>query len=340
MWLLHTDNAVLQYFASTEEVPGGYAILSHIWDAQEDTFQYMMQLREEDKAGRTPPDPLSRVREKTRRCCQLARSQGFDYVWIDYCCGDRGHVAELSKDVQSQFLYFSMAHVCYVHLRDVSSGSDLRATGSPFRASKWFASPWSLQELIAPDMVVFYSKEWTMLGTKQSLAPLLQEITAVPATVLTFKDDPSSFSVAARMSWASQRQPTARQEEQAYSLLGILGISMDVPPYGEGRKAFQRLQEEITKQLVDTTVFVWGDMPALSYPEVTRLVRELPPVPATHTHHADESFLFAPSPSAFKSGFVKARSMSRLPVRRVFYRVPNISCSLCKSHRLERLPTL
>ncbi|PIL33586.1 hypothetical protein GSI_04209 [Ganoderma sinense ZZ0214-1] len=319
MWLLRTDNAVLQYFASPEDVPGGYAILSHIWDAEEDTFQYMMKLREEDKAGRTPHNPLSRVREKTRLCCQLARSQGFDYVWIDYCCGDRSHVAELAKDVQSQFLYFSMAQVCYVHLRDVESGCDLHVTSSPFRASKWFESPWSLQELIAPDMVIFYSKEWKVLGTKQNLAPLLQEITAVPATVLTFEEDPASFSVAARMSWASQRRSATRQEEQAYSLLGIMGVSMDVPPYGEGRKAFQRLQEEITKQLADTTVFVWGDKPALSYPEVTRLVRELPPVPAAHTHHSDASFLFAPAPSAFKSGFVKARSMPRLPIGNTTY---------------------
>ncbi|KAI1791159.1 HET-domain-containing protein [Ganoderma leucocontextum] len=318
MWLLNTDNAVLQYFASPEDVPGGYAIISHIWDAEEDNFQDMMKLREVHKAGRTPPNPLSRVREKTRKCCELACSQGFQYVWIDSCCGDRSHVAELSKDVQSQFLYFSLAHVCYVYLPDVG-GCDPRVTDSPFRASKWHTSPWALQELIAPDMVIFYSKEWTVLGTKQNLAPLLEEITGVPATVLIFKEDPTSFSVAARMSWASQRQPTARPEEQAYSLLGIMGVSMDVPPYGEGWRAFQRLQEEITKQLADTTVFVWGDKPALSYSEVTRIVRGLPPVSAAHTHHADESFLFAPAPSVFKSGFAETRSMPHLPIGDTMY---------------------
>lgn len=326
MWLLDTKQGALKYFDSPEDVPGGYAILSHVWGAAEDHFQDMVKLPEDTLvSGGVTPTSWSNLQEKTRKCCEMARSHGFNYVWIDICCTDRSRTAELAKDIQSQFLYFSLAHVCYVYLHDVPRECDLRVSDAPFRHSTWHASPWSLQELIASDMLIFLSEEWTPLGTKQSLAPLLEEITGIPAAVLTFDKDHTSFSVAARMSWASQRQPTARQEEQAYSLLGIMGVKMDTP-FGEGRQGFQRLQEEITKQLMDTTVFVWGSKPALSYSRLVQLVRELPEVPpATHAHHANEAFLFAPSPSAFKSGFSMAQRMSRLPVSSVGHHVTSIS---------------
>ena len=48
---------------------------------------------------------------------------------------------------------------------------------------------------------------------------------------------------AERMRWAAEREAT-RVEDEAYSLLGIFGISLPTL-YGEGRHAFQRLQEEI-----------------------------------------------------------------------------------------------
>jgi hypothetical protein len=57
------------------------------------------------------------------------------------------------------------------------------------------------------------------------------------------------------MSWASRRE-TTRIEDQAYSLLGLFGVSMPLL-YGEGRQAFRRLQEEILRVEEDYTLFVW-----------------------------------------------------------------------------------
>ena len=43
----------------------------------------------------------------------------------------------------------------------------------------------SVQELIGPREVVFLSKEWAFLGTKESLADLVEEITDIEHAVLT-----------------------------------------------------------------------------------------------------------------------------------------------------------
>lgn len=57
------------------------------------------------------------------------------------------------------------------------------------------------------------------------------------------------------MSWASTRQ-TTRVEDMAYSLLGIFDINMPLL-YGEGRRAFFRLQQEILTRELDFTIFLW-----------------------------------------------------------------------------------
>jgi len=59
------------------------------------------------------------------------------------------------------------------------------------------------------------------------------------------------------MSWAGKRVAT-RVEDQAYCLLGLFGISMPML-YGEGEKAFIRLQEEIMKDYNDEALFAWRD---------------------------------------------------------------------------------
>ena len=99
-----------------------------------------------------------------------------------------------------------------------------------------------LQELIAPRHVVFLSWEWRILGSKSSLAPLLEEVTGIERAVLAHVKQPDAVSVAARMSWASRRS-TARVEDEACSLLGVFNISIPTL-YGEGPRAFMRLQEE------------------------------------------------------------------------------------------------
>ncbi|KAI9066080.1 HET-domain-containing protein [Trametes sanguinea] len=253
MWLLSTSSLKLQYFNSPAEIPGGYAILSHVWQSEEQSFQDIKRL----EADNVSIDD-ERVCAKIRGCVRTAREHGFDWVWIDTCCIDKTSSAELQEAINSMFRWYSEARICFAYLADVPSSQwqRLSTDGSSFRNSKWFLRGWTLQELIAPKHLLFVSAEWMYLGSKASLAHLLQDITRVDAEILTFHRQLDHFSVARRMSWASSRQ-TTRPEDEAYSLLGLFDITMPTI-YGEGRHAFRRLQEEIMKRSSDRTLLAWG----------------------------------------------------------------------------------
>ena len=100
-----------------------------------------------------------------------------------------------------------------------------------------------------------FNSAWYKLGTKKTLRNVLSAITGIHLRVLDGAD-PESMSIAQRMSWASRRM-TTRIEDNAYSLLGLFGIDMPML-YGEGERAFIRLQEEIIKRSDDQTIFAWS----------------------------------------------------------------------------------
>lgn len=197
-----------------------------------------------------------RISAKIRSCCAFARTMGYRYLWIDSCCIDKTSSAELSEAINSMYEWYACAAVCFAFLEDVGDDQDPAAKESDFRRSRWFRRGWTLQELIAPQDVLFLSMNWHMLGTKEDLADAIEEITGVDRAVLLFEKTLDSVSVARRMSWASKRI-TTRVEDEAYALLGIFGICMPTI-YGEGRNAFLRLQEEILRTIPDQTIFVWG----------------------------------------------------------------------------------
>ncbi|RPD57941.1 HET-domain-containing protein [Lentinus tigrinus ALCF2SS1-7] len=290
MWLIRTRTGELKHFNSFSDVKGGYAILSHVWQGEEMSFQELRALASDTKESDSPDDtPRSRASAKIRECCKLAESHGYEWLWIDTCCIDRTSSAELSEAVNSMFSWYSHASVCYAYLFDVLSWGSLMRRGPPY--SKWFTRGWTLQELIAPRSLVFLSKDWKVLGTKASLASVLEQITGIDADVLTFRRSVSEVSVARRMWWASSRH-TTRVEDRAYSLMGLFGVHMSTI-YGEGDRAFRRLQEEILKRTSDQTLFAWGNvLPAHSTPFRERF---------SFDNFHDDSHLFAPSPASFRN---------------------------------------
>jgi hypothetical protein len=221
-----------------------YAILSHTWGADEDevTFRDLTDGTGKDKTGY----------RKIRLCGEQARHDGLQYFWVDTCCIDKANNTELAEAINSMFRWYRNAAKCYVYLSDVPR--DIPDTDdtvcqlpweSAFRKSRWFTRGWTLQELIAPKLVEFFSKYWKQLGNRTSLGIIIHEITGVPDKALQGVSL-SNFTVAERMSWAERRK-TTREEDQAYSLLGIFNIYMPLI-YGEGREnAFKRLREEIDK---------------------------------------------------------------------------------------------
>lgn len=247
MWLINTKSLRLKEFLS-DQPP--YAILSHTWaaDIDEVTFQ---EFRKRKKVTRSKIGY-----KKIQFAAGQAVKDGHEWIWVDTCCIDKRSSAELSEAINSMFIYYERSEICYALLSDVEPDDDLTSPHSQFRSSRWFLRGWTLQELIAPWEVIFFSSSWTQLGRKSNLAGLLEEITAIDEDALTGKSL-EEFSVAKRMSWASQRI-TKRPEDIAYCLFGIFKVN--IPPlYGEGAKAFFRLQEEIIKWTDDHSIFAWTE---------------------------------------------------------------------------------
>ena len=247
----------------------------------------------------TPPSILfsPEVSMKLRNACALARADGYELLWVDSCCIDKTSSAELSEAINSMFEWYSRAGICYVYLADVDDDDAVTDLDSQFRRARWHTRGWTLQELIAPRYLVFFSRDWRPLGTKSTLSGVIEEVTGVDRAILNQEQAVYTASVARRMSWASRRE-TTRVEDQAYSLLGIFGLHLTTN-YGEGRHAFVRLQEAILLAIPDQSIFAWGDACAESLPSVS-----------------DLQFLLAPSPAAFASaGQVKPLSHQRIAER-------------------------
>ena len=249
MRLLNTTTYEVRDFPD-DQVKFRYAILSHTWDEEgEVTFADIQDSKRVHRHRGWP---------KVRMFCDVARSQKFEWVWDDTCCIDKNSSSELSEAINSMYNWYANAAVCYAYLQDVTSDKDDPFDAeSSFRHSRWFKRGWTLQELIAPRTLVFYSSSWRVIGTRRSLAPLIEEITRIDRTILVHTTFLEDVSVARRMSWAAERH-TSRPEDHAYSLMGIFGVHMPAI-YGEGDlKAFVRLQLEIIQQSPDHSIFAWG----------------------------------------------------------------------------------
>lgn len=223
-----------------------YAILSHRWEGGEVSIQDMQNLAVASSM---------KGYAKIQHSCERAIKDGYDYVWVDTCCINQESSTELSEAINSMYRWYKASAICYVFLSDVTvnAGND-DTVKSQIESSKWFTRGWTLQELLAPQYVVFYDQQWEFLGTKQTMSNILTLRTGIDEAILG-GEPPSRRSIAQRMSWASKRV-TTRIEDTAYCLLGIFDVNMPML-YGEGEKAFFRLQAEIIKQSDDHTIFAW-----------------------------------------------------------------------------------
>jgi hypothetical protein len=155
------------------------------------------------------------------------------------------------------FKWYRDAAVCYAYLTDVHNrdgAPPVDPVPPAFRESRWFTRGWTLQELIAPSIVVFFSLDWVEIGTREQLMDDIVSITKISRDFF-IHGRLSQFSVAQRMSWACRRQ-TTRVEDEAYCLLGLFGVNIPLL-YGEGKRAFFRLQEAIMSDSDDQSIFAW-----------------------------------------------------------------------------------
>ncbi|KAH8807235.1 heterokaryon incompatibility protein-domain-containing protein [Xylogone sp. PMI_703] len=262
MRLLNANTLALETFFDKEIPP--YAILSHTWGNDEVTFQDIASAEVSSKAGY----------QKIKYTCEQALRDGLRYAWDDTCCINKTSSAELSEAINSMFTWYARAKVCYAYLVDVDHDSPVKLNRSAFSKSLWFTRGWTLQELLAPSDFVFYSTSWQPLGTREELGQLISSITEINESYLSGKADFRGASIAERMRWASKRN-TTRIEDRAYCLLGIFGVNIPLI-YGEGTKAFIRLQEEILKWSDDQSILAWNPPPDAPKSDTTGILALTP----------------------------------------------------------------
>jgi hypothetical protein len=229
-----------------------YAILSHVWAGTEEVSYH--ELLEGGSALKE-----KRGYRKLQFCGERAKEDGLSYFWIDTCCINKATSDELSTAINSMFRYYQRAEQCYVFLPDVSVSStvinpyiDQMPWVQTLRRSKWFTRGWTLQELIAPHSVKFYSTGGQFPGDKNTLEREIQNITGIRLDVLRGKSL-SEVDVDERMSWAANRRTTYK-EDKAYCLLGIFGVFLPLI-YGEGEShALGRLKKKVHKQQLQSAI--------------------------------------------------------------------------------------
>ncbi|KAF4876063.1 Vegetative incompatibility protein HET-E-1 [Colletotrichum siamense] len=272
MRLINVDTLELEEFFD-ENIPE-YAILSHTWGREEVSFQDLCWLHDYEKnrmtyaslealvthIGQNMANKAADMRQRTGfdkivQSARLAGENEVNYVWVDTCCIDKTSSAELSEAINSMFRWYRNSNFCLAFLSDVDR-RDQRHGGLRFEDSRWFTRGWTLQELLAPSWVFFYDRRWKAMGTRTSKASRIAAITGIPKHALARDRWLDHYSLADRMSWASKRK-TSRKEDMAYCLLGLFRVNMPLL-YGEGNNAFTRLQQEIIKEHGGQSLFAWG----------------------------------------------------------------------------------
>ncbi|KAI4658993.1 uncharacterized protein J4E78_005416 [Alternaria triticimaculans] len=179
MRLLHLRSDVLSLVEFLGKDIPRYGILSHTWASDLDE----VSLRDIND-GATLKDITDSIDRKAGYtkiifCAKQAAKDGLEYFWVDTCCIDKSSSAELSEAINSMFRWYQEAAKCYVYLSDVSIKD-----GHSFEASRWFTRGWTLQELVAPKVIGFYTVEGEFIGDKSSLLQEIERITKIPPQVL------------------------------------------------------------------------------------------------------------------------------------------------------------
>ena len=304
-----------------------YAIFSHKWSGPEPQFKDVPRLDPVDvtnqRGGTVIDDKKARGYKKLQNFLDKAEKFGCKFAWSDTCCIDKSSSAELQESLVSMFKWYRKSEICIAYMGDTTSIKDIQG-------DSWFTRGWTLQELLAPQKMQFYNKEWVPIndygnpkleremekccnqliewyndklngrgernnwtdglkwaddvdnndkvkpglhfpysfeeqreGTRELLdkgnvvfLKVVEQVVGIgPDDLNDF--NPGSYNIRERLNWASGRT-TTKDEDMAYSLMGIFDVQLPIN-YGEGAaKAFFNLQSEIMKRSCDMGLFAWS----------------------------------------------------------------------------------
>lgn len=224
-----------------------YIILSHRWGDQEVSYQDVADEKAFWLNRVYNKEGYAKIQHTARRALEY----NIEWIWCDTCCIDKKSSAELTESINSMYEWYRKSKYCFTYLND---WPDPRLAA--FTESVWFTRCWTLQELIAPSKLAFFDKSWAFMDYKVNLADQISARTGIDKRVFLGAMPLDHFSIAQRMSWSAGRVAT-KTEDEAYCLLGIFDVNMPML-YGEGKKAFVRLQEEIMRRDADQSILAWS----------------------------------------------------------------------------------
>ncbi|KAG2362604.1 hypothetical protein BDR07DRAFT_1011962 [Suillus spraguei] len=243
------EEAVMMYFR--------WVMLSHRWGMNEP------MLRDIQHKDIYSLDPVGGT-VKLQNFCKAARDAGYRWAWSDTCCIDKQSNYEVQKSVNSMFVWYYHSALTIVYLSDVPPLSKSGALAE----SAWNMRGWTIPELLAPKVILFYKADWTLYlddrsyNHKESVAIMreLQHSTGINAQALVaFR--PEMRDAREKLQWASSRLTTI-QEDIAYSLFGVFGVHLPVI-YGERKQnALGRLLQEIIARSGDISALDWVGKPS------------------------------------------------------------------------------
>jgi hypothetical protein len=246
-----------------------FAIFSHRWSGSEPSFAEATEHVGEWLNGVSDDAPTG-VKKLVNFCDKAKNVHNLHLAWSDTCCIDKTDKTEEQEAINSMFRWYRDSDLCIAHLAETKTFGDVRGKGE--WDDQWFTRGWTLQELIAPRAMKFYTKEWEVLlpgvvndkddqeEDSKELLQMLKKTTGIQLVdIMHFQPGPDRLTQ--KMIWASQRT-TTKDEDKAYSLLGIFDVGMYIS-YGEGiEEAFYRLQEQIIKTTRDKGLFEWYGKPS------------------------------------------------------------------------------
>lgn len=254
-----------------------FAILSHTWERGELSYGDLQGQNDLFKLNVCQQDDHHEVGqersfEKLHNFCRVAEEYGTEFAWVDTVCIDKSSSAELDESVRSMFSWYRDAAICIAYLSETNDLRDLVH-------DRWFTRGWTLQELLAPRRLKFYSKSWQRLTdflndkisaenvrklndlslTRQLdlLSDAIREASGLHMQhVRNFVPGIRHPSLPERMQWIARRV-TTREEDQSYSLMGIFNVSISIA-YGEGHeRAFFRLFQAVLQVGYERDWFLW-----------------------------------------------------------------------------------
>lgn len=265
-----------------------YAILSHRWGPHEISYQEFLYFTTPAAARN---DVVARILgidvekehadgfRKVKAACSMALERGHEYIWIDACCINKDSSAELSEAINSMYTWYRTSGECFIYLEDVTMAANepVEETYAKVLRSQWWTRGWTLQELLASKNRTFFDSRWHAIPRGPELNALIVKKSKVAAPYL-FETSGLNAPTAERLTWLAGRA-TTRAEDMGYCMLGLCGVSMTLL-YGEGRRAFDRLQRTIITERYDESIF-WSSsrrLLARSPSDFRTFYEEFPPI--------------------------------------------------------------